>query len=383
MRILLITSRYLPHTGGLEVVVHELAAHLRLGGHKVQIVAQRVPRTLPSHEQIDQTQVIRLLFIYPDLGTLMSGRLGLWLAAIVYLPLTLIKLYGAAQRFKPDVINFHYVGIPALFVWLLSYLYRVPLIVSLHGGDVNSIPFENRFRCWLFKAILRRASEVTACSKVLLTQALELSPDSASKAHVITNGVDTALFASIAPHDHLRPYIFAVGQLGQHKGFDILLGAFAEIARAYPEIDLLIAGEGREKDVLDAQIQSNGLAGRAVLLGRVSHDQVAAFMKGSLVIVIPSRREPFGIVGLEAMASGRPVIVRRVGGLVEALEEATVTWLEDENPTSLAEALRQVLDRPDRAQPSETNQQKAECHSWGHVTEQYLTLYQSHVAEDH
>ncbi len=379
MRILLITSRYLPHHGGLETAVHEIATLLRQDGHDVRIVTQRIPRQLPGREMLNEIPITRLHFLYPQWNTLKSGRLGLWFAEFVYFPLTLIRLYTIIRHFQPDVINFHYVGAPALFVWLISHLNHVPLIVSLHGGDVDSIPFENRFKYWLFRAVLGQASEVTACSKALLKQALDLSPESAAKAHVMYNGVNTALFAATAPYDHPRPYVFAVGQLGRHKGFDILINAFAQVAPVYPELDLLIAGDGREQASLQEQIQSTGMTGRAVLLGGVSHDRVAALMKGSLLIVIPSRREPFGIVGLEAMASGRPIIARRVGGLVEALAGASVTWVEDEEPANLVAALRQALDGADPDQPIESNRQIAQSHSWGSVAEQYMGLYKRHL----
>jgi glycogen(starch) synthase len=375
LRILLITSRYLPHHGGLETVVHELASHMQSIGHDVQIVTQRSPHTLPPRETLDQIRVTRLMFLYPEWRALKTGQLALWLAGFLYLPLTFIQLYNYVRRFKPDVINFHYVGNPALFVWLVKHLYHVPLIVSLHGADVDAIPFESRFKYWLFKAVMKQATQITACSRVLLNQALKLSPGSASKARVIHNGVDAGLFAAISPYSHPRPYVFAVGQLGRHKGFDILIDAFTKVSSAYSDIDLLIAGEGSEKKALQTQIQSAGLTGRAVLLGGVSHDQVAALMCGSLLIAVPSRREPFGIVGLEAMASGRPMVVRRVDGLVEALDGAILTWVDDERSESLADALRQTLASATRDHRVEANQQKAQNRSWATVAEQYLDLF--------
>src|SRR5690349_15127229 len=117
--------------------------HLRLMGHAVRIVTQHSPRNLPRQEIIDETQVTRLTFLFPELAMLKKRQFVLWLAGLFYLPATLFQLYRLVRQFKPDVINFHYVGNPSLFVLILSYLYHVPLIVSLHGADVDAIPLEN------------------------------------------------------------------------------------------------------------------------------------------------------------------------------------------------------------------------------------------------
>src|SRR5436190_1199812 len=131
------------------MVVGELSSQMQSFGHDVRIVTQRSPHTLPRQEIVNQTQVTRLMFLYPEWRSLMARRFALWLAGFVYLPLTFFQLLYFVRDFKPDVINFHYVGNPALFVWLLTHLYHAPLIVSLHGADVDSIPLESRFKHWL------------------------------------------------------------------------------------------------------------------------------------------------------------------------------------------------------------------------------------------
>src|SRR5215813_6415511 len=100
MRILLITSRYLPHRGGMETVVREISAHMRVAGHEVKIVTNRFPRALPASEVIDNAAVTRLTFLYPELESLRSRRPDLFAAGLVYLPLSLSKLYRLLQGFK-------------------------------------------------------------------------------------------------------------------------------------------------------------------------------------------------------------------------------------------------------------------------------------------
>ena len=377
MRILIVASRYLPHHGGLETVVREISEQFRTAGHTVIIVTNRYPHTLAQCEVIDDIPVRRLQFLYPQLAYLRSRRVDLWLAGWICFPLTLVRLLVTIVHFQPDVVNLHYLGSPGLFLWVLHYLLRFRLVVSLHGGDVDGEPYQSQFNRWLFNAVLDRAERITACSRDLLDQALSLAPEIASKAQVIHNGVDVNLFANVRPYNHQRPYLLAVGQLVRHKGFDVLISAWAQIQPDWSEIDVLIAGDGRKRMTLEASIQAKGLSGRVHLLGAVKREQVAALMRGSLAVVIPSRREPFGIVALEAMASGRPVIATQIGGLIEALDEAQVIWIPKVDQNCLARTLEEALGSIpiNNSLTSRVNQMRASEHSWKAVSAQYLSAF--------
>lgn len=380
MRILIIPSRYLPHHGGLETTIREVSQQLVRSGHTVAIVTNRYPRRLPRHETIDNVPVTRLQFLYPQFAYLKAGRLDLWLGGLVYFPLTLLQLALILCAYKPDVVNLHYLGSPSLFVWILHLLFRFPLVVSLHGGDVDAEPYRSRFNLWLFRAVLARADAVTACSRALLDQALQLVPDIASKACVIHNGVDAELFATAEPYSHPKPYILAVGQLLRHKGFDDLITAYAQAQPFLAHLDVLIAGDGPERQSLQARVVANKLNDQVHFLGAVTREQVASLMRGAAVIVIPSRREPFGIVALEAMASGRPIIATPVGGLVEALDGAAVSWVPAGDPPALTAALiRAALS--DRALLA-SNQTKAREFAWGAIAGQYLSVFTRTSARD-
>jgi glycosyltransferase involved in cell wall biosynthesis len=376
MRIFVIAARYLPNKGGLETVVREISGYMQQAGHEVEIVTNRYPRRLPPSETIDGTLVTRLDFIIPQWEYLKNRRIDLWLAGIVFFPLTLFRLSRILRRFQPDIVNIHYLGIHALFVWLLQRSSKTPLIVSLHGGDVDSEPYQSKFKHWLFSTVLRRANRITSCSQTLLDEALSLLPEIKSKAVVIHNGVNADLFLNAAPYDYPRSYLLGVGQLVKHKGFDLLISAFDLIAAEYPDVDLLIAGGGPEYDTLCKQIEATNLGERIRMLGSVDREQVAALMRGSLATAIPSRREPFGIVGLEAMASGRPIIASTIDGLKEALQGGEVTWFTSDNVQGLAQCLRTVLAQNN---PSliESNRELARGYSWQSVTEEYLKVYRS------
>src|SRR5262249_6683038 len=120
-------------------------------------------------------------------------------------------------------------------------------------------------------------------------------------------------------YPHRRSYILAFGRLIYKKGFDLLLTAFAQIAPRYQEVDLILAGEGEERDALRAQAQQSGLEGRVHFFGRATPEEVVRLLNGCLFVAVPSRIEPFGIVALEALAAGKRVLATRVGGLGELL----------------------------------------------------------------
>jgi glycosyltransferase involved in cell wall biosynthesis len=140
---------------------------------------------------------------------------------------------------------------------------------------------------------------------------------------VINNGVDPERFTDKSFHFHPRPYVFAFGRLTHKKGFDMLLEAFARAETAVQETDLIIAGEGEEWNALGLQVQRLGLTGRVHFRGRATPEEVVRLLNGALFVVVPSRSEPFGIVALEALAAGKPLLATSTGGLAEFLTEFT------------------------------------------------------------
>jgi len=378
MNILLIVGRYLPHRGGLESVVYHLAQEFCYQGHSVMIITNRYPRSLPASEEIDGVQVRRLHFLLPDRKYLQNGRLDLWLAGLWYRFYTVKVLRSMINTFQPDMINNHYLNEVTGFTGcsLNGLTTVIPWIISLHGGDVDGEPSLGRTNKERFGKLSQQANGLTACSFFLAAQAEVLEPALHGKIEVIHNGVDAQLFAEANPYPADHPYILAVGQLSSHKGFDLLIKAFAEVAGGYPQVQLWIAGDGQENSALELLINQNELSQRVRLLGRVNEATVAALMAGCLFIAMPSRREPFGLVALEGMAAGKPVMAAPVGGLPEFLNVPPNCLI----PLTIAEwvmALNKwlALAASGRLKASE-NKKEAFERDWSNVANQYLRVYQ-------
>lgn len=208
MKILLVSSRYLPHRGGLESVVYHLAREFTRQGHAVRIVSNRYPRSLPAEETIDGVCVTRLHFILPDGEYLKRFRFDLWLAGLWFRFWTSFRLRTIMQEFQPDVVNNHYINEVAELTGVS--LSETPWIVSLHGGDVDGEPLMNAANRLRFQKITRRADGLTACSAFLANQAISLEPLLAGRIEVIHNGVNAVNFSNAKPPQNHPPYVFAV-----------------------------------------------------------------------------------------------------------------------------------------------------------------------------
>ena len=377
MRILLVASGYRPHIGGLQTAVEQIASRLQACGQSVLVVTNRYPRSLPSREILNGIRVFRMLFLFPRLQQLRNARLDLFLAGLWYCPVTLLRLFLLINRYKPDVVNLHYVGSPTLFVLSLYLVRHFPLVVSLHGGDVDGEPLKNRFNRWMFCAITERAGVVTTCSDFLVRQATEYAPDIMRKCVVIRNGVDIELFSKAPAYKQDRPYLFCVGQLETHKGFDVAISAFAQLQNDFPVLDLLIGGIGSQERALARAAGRLGLGSKVKLLGRLDHSQIASYMRGSSAVLIPSRREPLGIVALEARTANSRIVASNVGGLVEALDGYPAWWVIPNSADELRRAIVSLLSgqMPDTARVAPRRDSHIEVLSWDQASEKYFNLY--------
>jgi glycosyltransferase involved in cell wall biosynthesis len=191
--------------------------------------------------------------------------------------------------------------------------------------------------------MLHNADAVTACSEYVMR-------DLASEGHirgsssVIPNGVDPREFQaeSEASGDPAGdPYVLAVGRLVPQKGFDLLLDAFR--SSRLTGLNLVFAGDGFERQRLEAQAAEIGLSARVRFLGSVTRPRLAALLRGAHAFAFPSRGEAFGIALLEAMAAGVPAVAAAAGGVPElAADGYNALVVHPEDATALAAALDRV-----------------------------------------
>lgn len=194
--------------------------------------------------------------------------------------------------------------------------------------------------------------------------ALLATPDAARpgvvRSRVLGPGVDAARFSASPPADGSR--ILFVGTLERAKGVRDLVEAFAQLRRARPEAELVLAGDGPDRTWIDDARTRLGLNGSLRLVGPVSHAEVPALLAGSTLFCLPSHGEPYGMAVVEAMAAGRAVVGTDTGGprhLVDREHGGRLVPAGD--PAALAGALAELLDdRPALAAAGAFNRNRVE-----------------------
>ena len=193
---------------------------------------------------------------------------------------------------------------------------------------------------------LERAAAVMAVGRA---QAREIGAYGIEGVQVVTPAVDEERFTPVPRREDGRTVFLAVGTLEPRKGIDDLLRAFA--AARLSAAELRVAGSGPDAERLASLSRTLGVRESVTWLGALSRDDVRAEMQACDCFVLPSHKESFGVVYVEAMACGRPVIAARSGGPEDFVTPETGLLVDVGDEDGLTEALRTVASGPERWQP--------------------------------
>ncbi|HEY2957431.1 MAG TPA: glycosyltransferase family 4 protein [Actinomycetota bacterium] len=378
MRIALLPSAYAPSLGGAEELTRRLAGRLAAGGDQVEVWTIRHPGTLPADEVVDGQRVRRFDLPLPRATP----------AALARLPgpatQALAALWRAAAEFRPDLLHVQCFSANGLYAVALAACRRLPLVVSLQGetfmDDHDIYQRSTALRAGL-RLALRRADAVTACSRFTLDDAVGRFGLRPGTGLVVPNGVETAGDGG-PPRPLPLPFdrfVLGLGRIVAKKGFDLLVDAFARLAPRRPGLGLVLAGDGPARAGLTAQAARLGIADRVHLPGRLGRAEVAWAMGAADVFVLPSRVEPFGIVVLEALRAGRPVVASARGGAKEIVRHERDALLADPlDVAQLAGAISRLLDDRDLARRlAAAGRERVGRFDWSAVADGYRRVYRS------
>jgi rhamnosyl/mannosyltransferase len=337
MRVLYLYKDYYPVFGGIENHIKMLAEGLRARGQDVQVLVTNPGRTSVT-ETINGVPVVK------------SGRQ----VNISSAPVSL-DFYRQLHRLEQgiDITHAHMPYPPGeLGQLLLGHSRR--FVVTYHSDIVRQRVLGTLYRPFLWQT-LRRARLIAAATPVHVASSPFLRPN-AQKCRIIPYGIDRQPFAA-TPHvisqaaawrarfDN-RPLLLFVGRLRHYKGVDVLIAAMRQIEDAHA----VIVGIGQMAETWRAQAGAAGLMDRITFVGELSDEEVLALYHAASIFVLPStnRAEMFGIVQIEAMACGLPVICTELGTGTSYVNQHGVTGLvvAPNDPEALAEAVRQLIANP-------------------------------------
>ena len=376
MNIAIFASAFYPHVGGVEELCRQLAHEYRRRGCGIVVFTERWPRSLPEYEEYEGIPVHRFPFRVPTEG--FKSKLGYWLTSQQIRR----RLFTLVKRYKTDVLHVQCVSSNAFYALATQRAQMLPLVLTLQGEltmDAERIYERSRFARDNLRCCLQRADAITACSRQTLqeTEAFFGQPFG-SRGQVVYNGIAAADLNGVKPFEHARPYVFALGRHVAQKGFDVLLRALKLLAARNSFCDLILAGDGVEQAALRSLAAELGLTERVLFTGRVNHGKVMSLFAGCRIFVLPSRHEPFGIVNLEAMAAGKPIVASWVGGVPEIVVEGENGLLvPPEEPEALATAIGRLLsDEALRQRLGANARERAKCFTWSKIAAEYMEVYE-------
>ncbi len=384
MNIVLVPNSYLPNIGGLEIVVSHISREFISRGHTVSVITGNSSPCYSKEVDPFGVKIYRVPFFLPRIVTA-AGRRGIansirrTLLAPLFAPLSLFRFFRILKSIKPDIVNLHYVAENAVFCLFAKWLSDFKYIVSLHGNDIDRYPERSFFSRWVTKQSLLSADRIFTNSADILEKAEKIEPCIRKKSLVMGNAVYPELFRSGKKFHHPQSYILCVANFVPKKGQDLLIRAFHHVRKEYPHIDLILAGDGPEKDKCRALSEKLGLVEAVFCLGRVKETEIPSLLSGCTLFALPSRKEPFGVAVLEAMAAGRPVVATDVGGVKEIIQNGKNGLLvKPESPEALAQGIKIVLSNPEVAERMVISASKTvrEKYSWPRIIERYLKNYQ-------
>ena len=376
--------------------VHDINRHLVRRGHRVTVVAPGHPSLAPR-ETFDGVEVIRFAMELPaDLtyGKVAQSRvsfLGKFARLAVmthYTEAQYRSTVGVARRVKADLIHAHWAiptGPSAVFA---ARRLGLPSVITMHGGDVYVNPeqgydFPTR---WYVRPplrwTLRHASALTAITEDCRQHALRAGAPPES-IRLIFNGSDLRRFS---PADYRHgtdeewgPHmIFACRQLFPRKGIRFLIQAAARLKPRFPDLKLVLAGDGFERPELVRLAQDLGIGADVTFLGWVPNSGLPKYYRAAAVSVIPSLEEGFGIPAAEAMGCEVPVVASDAGGLPEVVEDGVTGLIVPRGEVPpLAEAIGALLADPERRHRMGVagRRRALELFDWDRTAEQFEQVY--------
>lgn len=365
MRICMYHHYYLPLFSGAAIRSHQQARLMLEWGHTVWVLTPRYPG-LPAREVLDSVPIVRT-------QVLGRRRMQRFLTFAISAALELVR-----RREEYDLVHFFALGVFELFPIIVAKVLGKRVLYQMTMMPPGGKPLGGQ-AAFLIRWTLRMVDGVIVLTTPM-RQVLKVAGCQDRPLALIPNGVDTSAFRPVGPLEKAQrrqelgldphgKYICFVGTVEERKGVDVLISAFAQVAACYPKARLLIVGRDkfmkpgfeRDRGYQRAQafadrmrqyVQELELGDRVIFTGHASPERVALYLQASDLFLLPSRREGFPSVVVQAMATGLPCVVADLDGVaVDIIASGVDGYIVNGlDPVRYAERLLDLLANPAEAE---------------------------------
>lgn len=365
--IVIVTPYFSPKIGGVENYSEQIARGIaKEKDYSVSIITSSTDRY--SKETLDGIEIHRLPVLFSISNTPINPMWYFW-----------FKKYF--ETIKPSIIHVHS-PVPFMADVAAFSAGKIPVILTYHAGSMKKGKiftdliidiYEKTFLRLLFK----KATAIVVVSSVLGSKILNRFKD---KLYYIPPGVDMTKFsASKVPHSGPIVYVGRIEHSSSWKGINVLIDAMKIVCRKNSNAKLILVGSGDAVSHYCDVVASLGLQDRISFVGQKTGSELVHMYHAASMIVLPSvsNAESFGMTLIEAMASGRPVVGSRIGGIPEVIDhQINGLLVPPNNPTALADAISSLFSNPELMdQYGNAGSEKAKQFSWDIQINRYKNLF--------
>jgi len=379
MKVCLLSKMYPPVVGGSGMYAYEIANGLAEIGHEVDVFTQSTgdDRTLDVHDNVS---------VY----SLAKARRYLVTFETLY--------FSARARFAVDFDEYdviHGTLMPASTLALSDRLgIDAPIVLTSHSFALNEVfahspekPADyllkyafHPMNVVMDNVAARSADRIVAISEEMRGQLVEKYGLDERNVTRISHGVDTERYR---PREEVHPAVsedkltlLFVGRLISRKGADLAVEALAATDR--DDVELLVAGTGRLEDDLKRLVRERGIGDRVQFLGYVPDEDLPLLYASADATLFTSNYEGFGLVFLESLASGTPVIGTSAGGIPDIVENGEAGYVCAGDPEAFAERIEELAEQPERLMAmSQAAREEVDGRDWADVAARVEEVYES------
>jgi glycosyltransferase involved in cell wall biosynthesis len=373
LKVIQVTERFPPAVGGVETHVYHLSQELRKLGVDVRVLTTDLYSTTPltrlenskDEQYVTRFKGYQTLPLPEGLGIVAPGMLGHLRDA------SLVHIHG-------------YGHFPTYLAQYCSKVMRLPVVATTHSDAGRPSIRKRAFDAIVPRLSIRSANKIIAISnherQVLIHRGIP-----SERIVVIPNGIDLNEISTAPAHKNPGRTLLYAGRIDiDHKGLDILVEAFARLSKNHPDLQLVLTGPDWNNSIQKLEKLSTKLGVRVHFTGFLKRSDYIETLKSADIFILPSRFEPFGIVLLEAMAAGVPIVAANTGAIPELLEKGRLGLLfKSGNVDSLTKQIENGLSNEAEAKDRAVRARlPLERYSWQKIAQDTLQTYKEVLAKN-